>query len=254
MRRPRRNRRTIDFAFDTEEWQLARCFGVIGVGDGVAVGKPTVRGPAHAKLLSVGSVAFDSMGLPLRSWARTAGSLIVLLSAIALVSADLETVAALVVLCVVGYAGYYVLASSERITALYSSMGRRARFAGGILIATGIILATVVYGQPTNAFLVAPVIVLVYGGFRSGGVLRGAIYGGTFGVLGSIAMICLFLLLVALAIVLDVPGGRELLYKTLFAPGVVGFLGLIWTGFLIASMGLLGVICGSAGGAIARVT
>ena len=186
----------------------------------------------------------------LRSWARVGGSVLVILGAIALVSTDLETAVTLVALCVVGYASRAAVASSDTAGSIHQSIGVRATVAVGTLCVVGVI--AVAASDVTDALALVATAVLGYAGYRSGSVVRGAVYGTALGVVGSIVVVCL--LVVAVGLGTYWTGGVDaLLFTAMVAVPTSVFL-LLWVGFVLVVGALWGLICGSVGGAITRVT
>ncbi|MFD1564620.1 hypothetical protein ACFR99_13845 [Haloarchaeobius amylolyticus] len=186
----------------------------------------------------------------LRSWARLGGSVLVILGAIALVSTDLETAVALMVLCVVaGYTFQAGVASADGVGLIRRSMGPRAKVAVGTLCVVGLI--AVAASDVADALALVAIVVLGYVGYRSGSVFRGAVYGITLGVVGSIVVVCLFAVAVGLG-AYSAGGIGALLFTVAFPLTAVAFL--LWAGLVLLVGALGGLVCGSVGGAIARVT
>lgn len=185
----------------------------------------------------------------LRSWVRLGGSVLVILGAIAFVSTDLETAVALVALCVVGDAFQAGVASADGRGSIRGSLGPRATFAVGTLCVIGVI--TVTASDVIDALALVTIAVLGYAGYRVGSVVRGGIYGTALGLVGSIVVVCLFAVAVGLG-AHSAGGVGALLLTAAFLPAVIGFL--LWAGFVLAVGALWGLVWGSVGGAIARVT
>lgn len=186
----------------------------------------------------------------LRSWAKVGGSVLVILGAIALVSTDLETAVTLMALCVVGYASRVAVASSDSVGSIRQSMGPRATVAVGTLCVVGVIV--VAASDVTDALALVVTAVLGYAGYRSGSVVRGAAYGTALGIVGSSVVVCLLVVAVGLGTYWS--GGVDaLLFTAMFAVLTSVFL-LLWVGFVLVVGALWGLVCGSVGGAVARVT
>lgn len=180
-----------------------------------------------------------------------AGSIAVLLVVIVLVAADVETVVALVV-----FAGIsYVVSDAYRISSAMRPVRSRIppRLKRGLGLVVALVGVVAVVDQVDEGLWLAGMVAFGYTGYRSGRVLRGAHYGAAVGVGSAVALVVLVGGLLLLASLLDVAGARELLYQVLFAPGVVGFFTLLWSGFVVLLGGLTGLVSGGVGGAIARL-
>ena len=194
-------------------------------------------------------ICFMTERSSLRSWARLGGSVLVILGSIALVSSDLETAVFLVVLCmVVGYAYQAGATSADSVGPIGRSMGPRAKVAIGTLCVVGMI--AVAASDVADALALVAIAILGYAGYRSGSVFRGAAYGTALGVAGSIVVVCLFAVAVGLG-AYSTGGIGALLLTVAFPLTVIAFL--LWAGLVLLFGALLGLVCGSVGGAIARV-
>jgi len=190
----------------------------------------------------------------LRSHAVTLGSAVTLLAVILAISNDAETAVALVAFCAVGYAGRTAVRSSDRFDRIRSSLGAlgpRARTAVGAVVTVAAIAA--VTSEAGDALLLTGVVAIGYVGYRSGAVLRGALYGAVLGVGGGVSLVVVLVVALGLSTALGVSGTQDLLVKTLYAPWLVGGLGLLWTLAATAFGGVFGAAFGGAGGAIARL-
>ena len=190
----------------------------------------------------------------LRSHVITLVSALTLLAVILAVSNDAETVVALVAFCAVGYAGRTAVRSSDRFDRIRSSLGAlgpRARTAVGAVATVAVIAA--VTSEAGDALLFTGVVAIGYVGYRSGAVLRGALYGAVLGVGGGVSFVVVLVVALGLSMALGVSGTQGLLVKTLYAPWLVGGLGLLWTLAAAVFGGVFGAAFGGAGGAVARL-
>ncbi len=184
-----------------------------------------------------------------RSWARLGGSAPMIFGALALVSTGLETAITLVALCVIGYAFQAAVVSSDSGGSIRQSVGPKATFTVGALCVVGVIVVTA--SDVTDALALVAIAVLGYAGYRSGSVFRGAVYGTGLGVVGSSVVVCLLAVAVGLG-AYSTGGVGALFFTVAFPPTLVVFL--LWVGLVLVVGALWGLVCGSVGGAIARVT
>lgn len=191
------------------------------------------------------------MSSSLRERAATGGSVLLLLVVILLISADAETALALGAFCVVGYASYYGYRTSSVMRPIRSQLTPRRKRGVGLLVSLGVVF--LVADAADEGLWVAAMIAFGYTGYRSGRVLRGALYGAVVGVVSSAALVVLVGGVLLLASVLDVGGTRRLLFQALLAPQVVGFFTLLWGLFVLVLGGITGLVSGGVGGAIARL-
>lgn len=180
-----------------------------------------------------------------------AGSIAVLLVAIVLVAADVETVVALVALAGSSYVVYDAYRTSSSTRPVRSRLPTRLK--RGLELVVALVGVMAVADQVDEGLWLAGMFAFGYTGYRSGRVLRGALYGAAVGVGSTVALVVLVGSLLLLASLLDVAGTRELLYQVLFAPGIVGFFTLLWSGLVVLLGGLTGLVSGGVGGAIARL-
>ena len=182
---------------------------------------------------------------------RTGGSVAVVLLAILLVSADVETAVALVAFCTVGYSAVRFARGSDRSTSLREQVPAPVV---RVVAAVAALAAFVAVADGLDAGLwMVGMLVTGYTGYRSEQVGRGALVGMAVGVAGAVLLTMLGLGLLVLVTVFDVGGGRDILFQALFAPTVVGAVGLLYVAFALVLAAVTGLVCGGLGGAIARL-
>lgn len=192
------------------------------------------------------------MALALRRWAARVGSALALLVVILLISADLETVVALVALLVAGVLGYWLVRRSPRLEPVRTYLTpRRTRLLG---VAVAVVVVHVVADEVSEGVWLATATALCYAGYRAGGVLRGAAYGAALAVACAALLVVSAFVLLVVGTIAGIPGLRELPVQVVFAPHVVGFVTAIYGGFALAVSGVVGLVSGTVGGAIARFT
>lgn len=191
------------------------------------------------------------MRYSLRQLATAAGSVAVLVAVILLVSADAGTVVALAAICLSGLLVHRTVGQSELAAAARSRLSSRTRLILGTLVVFAVIGA--VSDGSSEAIVLGMSALFGFVGFRAGSVLRGGLYGTVGGILVAITLVCIAGVALLVATLIGVDGTRKLALKTLIAPQIAGFVTVVWTAFVVALGGVIGLVSGSVGGALARL-